>query len=136
MATTVPFDSDTEVPEIDGGSREGARISNATGIPPQILGTAPLRIRPTPFHKLVLGLGGVGVFTLVSVLAWGSSMEFPKDVGRDIGLKIDDEARAIRWFCQEVLILLFTFHGVRRLGTNPSQLVTRGFKIGDRAVGR
>ena len=98
MATTVPLDSDTEVPEINVLMQEADRISVAARLPWRILGTPLPRFRLTPLLKLVLGLGGVGLVTLVSVLAWGSSMEFPKDVGRDIGLKIDD---GVTWMTKE-----------------------------------
>jgi glycine betaine/proline transport system permease protein len=98
MATTVPAESNTEVPGIDGSTPAVDRLTVATGLPSRILGTPLSRVRLTSLHKLVLGLGGVGLVTLVSVLAWGSSMEFPNDVGRDIGLKIDD---AVTWMTKE-----------------------------------
>ena len=98
MATTVPLDSDTEVPDIDRVAQEGNRISIAQDSRANIFGVLLPRVRLTPVHGLVPGLGGVGLVTLVSVLAWGSSMDFPKDVGRDIGLEIDD---GVKWMTKE-----------------------------------
>ena len=91
MATNLPLDSDIEVPDID-------RISIAQDSRANIFGVSLPRVRLTSFHGLVLGLGGVGLVTLVSVLAWGSSMDFPKDVGRDIGLEIDV---GVKWLTKE-----------------------------------
>ena len=91
MATNLPLDSDIEVPDID-------RISIAQDSRANIFGVSLPRVRLTSFHGLVLGLGGVGLVTLVSVLAWGSSMDFPKDVGRDIGLEIDV---GVKWLTRE-----------------------------------
>jgi len=98
MAILLPPKSDTEAPDIDGGTQEGDGISRPLGHPLRVLGTALPRIRLTPFNTLMLGLGGVGLVTLVSVLAWGSNIDFPKDVGRDIGSKVDD---GVTWLTRE-----------------------------------
>lgn len=98
MAITLPPKNDADAPDIVGESQEGNSMPGATGHPIRILGTVLPRIRLSSFHKLVLGLGGVGLVTLVSVLAWGSNFDFPSDVGRDIGSKIDD---AVTWLTKE-----------------------------------
>ena len=98
MAATVAPDSDTELPAgdepvLDGRSPSVARDSLANN-----LGALLPRIRLTPVQGMVLGLGGLGLVTLVSYLAWGSNMVFPKDLGRDIGLEIDD---GVKWLTRE-----------------------------------
>ena len=40
--------------------------------------------------RLVLGIGAIGAVLVLSVLLWGSGMDFPADVGRTVGREIDD----------------------------------------------
>ena len=98
MATTVPLDSDTEVSAGDRSAQDDSSLSIARYSRANLIGALLPRVRLTPLHGLVLGLGVVGLVTLVSVLSWGSSMDFPKNVGRDIGLEIDD---GVKWLTRE-----------------------------------
>ena len=45
-----------------------------------------------------MGVALVALVTLATVLAWGARMEFPADVGRDIGKEID---AAVKWLTRE-----------------------------------
>ena len=60
--------------------------------------SGPSWINPTSFQWFILGMALVGLVTLATVLAWGARMEFPADVGRDIGKEID---AAVKWLTRE-----------------------------------
>ena len=89
MATTVPRGRDTDVAEADSFDQEES-ISIAPDSRPRVFGALPPRVKLTPALALGLIVGAVGLVTLITVLSWGSEMDFPENWGRDIGSKVDD----------------------------------------------
>ena len=98
MASTVSPESDTEVSSSGEAAQYDIRRSTARGSSVKLLGVILRAARVSPLVGTMLGLGGLGLVTWVSYMAWGSNMEFPKNVGRNIGLEIDD---GVKWLTRE-----------------------------------
>jgi len=91
MARTVSQDNLDAATSPDGGSP-----LDSGSLP--LTRPGPSGINLTSFQWFILGVALVGLVTLVTVLAWGARMEYPADVGRDIGKEIDT---AVKWLTRE-----------------------------------
>ena len=97
MARTLPEHNQPQVTARRAADAADTGLAAESGFS-QSTAPALFGVKLSSFQTLLLGLAAFGLVTVVTILSWGPGMGFPADVGRDIGVEIDD---GVKWMTRE-----------------------------------